>query len=172
MRPGGLRGGALARCRSISPSSTPLERRRPRRRIPAVGRWVIAGHSLGGAAAADFVARNAKADGAVPVAGLLLLASYPGRGADLSTKSSPGRYCRCFTRCRWPLPTKIAAARGSPALGEPLRRDRGRQSCAVRRVRPPAGRRPRRDTGAGPAKGDRRRGDQPSSIRVEAGAGK
>jgi dienelactone hydrolase len=57
---------------------------------PGVARWVIAGHSLGGAAAADFVERNADSrKGAVPVAGLLLIASYPGRRADLSTKSIP-----------------------------------------------------------------------------------
>jgi pimeloyl-ACP methyl ester carboxylesterase len=55
---------------------------------PGVRRWVIAGHSLGGAAAATFVARNAAAKaGAISVAGLLLIASYPGSGADLSTKS-------------------------------------------------------------------------------------
>jgi Alpha/beta hydrolase family len=56
--------------------------------FPEVKRWVIAGHSLGGAAAAAFVARNAAAKaGSMPVAGLLLIASYPGRGVDLSTKS-------------------------------------------------------------------------------------
>ena len=52
---------------------------------PGVARWVIAGHSLGGAAAAVFAAGKAGRS----VAGLLLLASYPGMGADLSTKSLP-----------------------------------------------------------------------------------
>ncbi len=55
---------------------------------PGVARWVIAGHSLGGTAAASFVAGGAMAGKtAMAVAGLILLASYPGRGADLSTKS-------------------------------------------------------------------------------------
>jgi hypothetical protein len=56
--------------------------------FPEVKRWVVAGHSLGGAVAAAFVERNAAAKvGAMAVAGLLLIASYPGRGVDLSTKS-------------------------------------------------------------------------------------
>ena len=55
---------------------------------PGVARWVIAGHSLGGTAAASFVAGGAKAGKtAMVVAGLILLASYPGRGANLSTKT-------------------------------------------------------------------------------------
>lgn len=56
---------------------------------PEVARWVISGHSLGGVVASSFVAHNAKAKAkdAIPVAGLLLLASYPGPGDDLSTKS-------------------------------------------------------------------------------------
>ncbi len=65
---------------------------------PGVARWVVAGHSLGGSAAAAFVAGGAKRDAkrgakgggaAMAVAGLLMLASYPGRGVDLSTKSLP-----------------------------------------------------------------------------------
>jgi dienelactone hydrolase len=58
---------------------------------PGVARWVISGHSLGGAVAASFVARNAKESErkAIAVGGLLLLASCPDRGVDLSTKSLP-----------------------------------------------------------------------------------
>jgi len=55
---------------------------------PGVARWVIAGHSLGGSAAAAFVARDAKEGGReMRIAGLILVASFPGKGADLSTKS-------------------------------------------------------------------------------------
>lgn len=43
------------------------------------GSWVVGGHSLGGAMAASWAAGNPGA-----VSGLLLLASYPGGGADLS----------------------------------------------------------------------------------------
>jgi pimeloyl-ACP methyl ester carboxylesterase len=56
---------------------------------PGVTRWVIAGHSQGGAAAASFVASNAASKEPMAVAGLILYASYPGRGIDLSTKALP-----------------------------------------------------------------------------------
>jgi hypothetical protein len=56
---------------------------------PDVARWVIAGHSLGGAAAASFALSKAVRRDPSLVAGLLFLASYPGKGADLSTKSFP-----------------------------------------------------------------------------------
>jgi len=54
---------------------------------PGVARWVIAGHSQGGQAAAAFVASNAAATNPLTIAGLLLYAAYPGKGVDLSTKS-------------------------------------------------------------------------------------
>jgi hypothetical protein len=55
---------------------------------PAIARWVIAGHSLGGAVAAAFVAGEfAAKKRSMDVAGLLFLASWPGKGVDLSTKS-------------------------------------------------------------------------------------
>jgi len=54
---------------------------------PGVKRWVVAGHSMGGAAAAAYAAREARKPGAAPVGGLLLLASFPERDGDLSTKS-------------------------------------------------------------------------------------
>ncbi len=57
---------------------------------PGVKRWVIAGHSLGGVAAAAFAAAGARSGkDSMDLGGLLLLASYPGSGADLSTKSLP-----------------------------------------------------------------------------------
>jgi hypothetical protein len=76
---------------------------------PAVTRWVIAGHSLGGVVAASFVA-GAKA-GADPagVGGLLLLAAYPGREADLSTKTLPVVTVGA-SRDALATPEKIAAA--------------------------------------------------------------
>jgi hypothetical protein len=47
--------------------------------FPRVEAWVIGGHSLGGAMAAEFVKRNPTA-----VAGIVLLASYPATSTDLS----------------------------------------------------------------------------------------
>lgn len=47
-------------------------------------RVVLAGHSLGGAMAAQFLADELKA-GRQPAAGLVLMAAYPPEGADLST---------------------------------------------------------------------------------------
>ena len=76
---------------------------------PEVSRWVIAGHSLGGAAAASYVSRNAQAEAAIAVGGLLLFASYPGRGADLSTKSLTV-VTVCASRDPLASPDKIAAA--------------------------------------------------------------
>ena len=50
--------------------------------FPQVETWLIAGHSLGGAMAAEFVKGNPEA-----VAGLVLFASYPAASTDLSTLS-------------------------------------------------------------------------------------
>lgn len=47
--------------------------------FPEISSWVIGGHSLGGAMAAEFVERNPEA-----VDGLVLLASYPAASTDLS----------------------------------------------------------------------------------------
>ena len=47
--------------------------------FPDVQTWVVAGHSLGGAMASEFVKGNADI-----VAGLALLASYPAQSSDLS----------------------------------------------------------------------------------------
>jgi hypothetical protein len=49
--------------------------------FPEVEHWVIGGHSLGGAMAARFAYQNPSA-----VEGLLLWASYPARGNDLSDR--------------------------------------------------------------------------------------
>lgn len=48
--------------------------------FPQIERWIIAGHSLGGAMAAEYVKRHPQA-----VQGLVLLASYPAEQTDLST---------------------------------------------------------------------------------------
>lgn len=48
---------------------------------PAIDRWVIGGHSLGGVMASDYVLKNDK------VKGLILLASYPQAKTDLSTET-------------------------------------------------------------------------------------
>ncbi len=50
---------------------------------PEVSRWVIAGHSLGGTVAAEFAAKHPE-----KLAGLVFLASYPGR-KDFSAASLP-----------------------------------------------------------------------------------
>jgi pimeloyl-ACP methyl ester carboxylesterase len=50
--------------------------------FPQVERWAIAGHSLGGAMAATFIADNPAA-----IDGLALWAAYPAGGADLSSQS-------------------------------------------------------------------------------------
>jgi pimeloyl-ACP methyl ester carboxylesterase len=47
---------------------------------PEISRWVIGGHSLGGAMAAQYAARHRGA-----MRGLVLLAAYPPSGADLRT---------------------------------------------------------------------------------------
>jgi hypothetical protein len=47
--------------------------------FPEIETWVIGGHSLGGAMAAEFVKANAES-----VDGLVLVASYPASGTDLS----------------------------------------------------------------------------------------
>lgn len=51
---------------------------------PGVARWIIAGHSLGGAMAARAVHREPDA-----LAGLILLASYPANSDDLSDRDIP-----------------------------------------------------------------------------------
>ena len=77
---------------------------------PAVARWVIAGHSQGGAAAASFVAANGASKDPVAVAGLILYASCPERGVDLSTKALPVVTVGATLDALCP-PAKIAAAR-------------------------------------------------------------
>ncbi len=78
---------------------------------PAVARWVVGGHALGGTAAAWFVARNASSKkGTLAVAGLVLLASYPGMDADLSRASVPVVTVGA-SRDALATPATIAAAR-------------------------------------------------------------
>jgi hypothetical protein len=53
-------------------------------RFMGVRRWIIAGHSLGGAIACEFAERHPE-----QVAGIVLWASYPGSDADLSLSGLP-----------------------------------------------------------------------------------
>ena len=53
-------------------------------KYPAVERWVIGGHSLGGAMACEYVSRSPET-----VDGLVLLGSYPAESTDLSTLDLP-----------------------------------------------------------------------------------
>ena len=78
--------------------------------IPAVTRWVIAGYSQGGAAAASFAAANDASKAPVALAGIILYASFPGRGVDLSTKSLPVVTVGATLDAISP-PAKIAAGR-------------------------------------------------------------
>ncbi len=52
--------------------------------FPQIDQWVIGGHSLGGAMAAEFASNNP-----TRVLGLVLWASYPGGSNDLSASSLP-----------------------------------------------------------------------------------
>ena len=51
---------------------------------PEITQWVIGGHSLGGAMAAQFAANNLGS-----VSGLVLMASYPSEASDLSQSNLP-----------------------------------------------------------------------------------
>ena len=68
---------------SLAPSRASLAAKA----YPAVSRWVLAGHAQGGSTAAAYVARSRKNGEGAPIAGLLLLASFPGKAVDLSTNS-------------------------------------------------------------------------------------
>ncbi len=48
---------------------------------PEITNWVMAGHSLGGAMAAEFAERNQR------ISGLVLLAAYPGESSNLAFRS-------------------------------------------------------------------------------------
>ncbi|MDH3194364.1 MAG: alpha/beta hydrolase [Acidimicrobiia bacterium] len=50
---------------------------------PEITNWVMAGHSLGGAMAAEFAERNQR------ISGLVLLAAYPGDSSNLAFRSLP-----------------------------------------------------------------------------------
>jgi hypothetical protein len=69
------------------PALAPSRAAEAARDNPNVLRWVLGGHSLGGTTAASYVARTSKRREGARVEGLLLLASFPRGGADLSTKS-------------------------------------------------------------------------------------
>lgn len=60
--------------------ATPDAAREVLDRHPAITRWAVAGHSLGGVAASDFAARHSDR-----VHGLVLWAAYPADATDLST---------------------------------------------------------------------------------------
>jgi predicted esterase len=55
-----------------------------RRELPTVKAWAVGGHSLGGVAASSYVASHPG-----QVYGLILLASYPAQGTDLSGAKGP-----------------------------------------------------------------------------------
>lgn len=73
--------------------------------FPEVGVWVLGGHSLGGAMAASMASRLPGS-----AAGLLLLASYPGGGADLSGSGLPALSVSA-TEDGLATPGKVRAAR-------------------------------------------------------------
>ncbi|MGB4571934.1 MAG: alpha/beta hydrolase [Rectinemataceae bacterium] len=57
---------------------------RAMKEVPDTGRWVLAGHSLGGVAAALYASRNPEI-----VAALVFLASYPSGGSNLAATGLP-----------------------------------------------------------------------------------
>jgi hypothetical protein len=76
-------------CRSTFHVLAPSKATAAAAAAPGVARWVIAGHSQGGAAAASFALSTPLPRSPCPVAGLIFFASFPGKGVDLSTKSLP-----------------------------------------------------------------------------------
>lgn len=78
---------------------------------PSVRSWVVGGHSLGGAMAASFCAsRQGDSRQGGKLGALLLLAAYPGGGADLSSSSLPVLSISA-SEDGLATPAKIAAAR-------------------------------------------------------------
>jgi pimeloyl-ACP methyl ester carboxylesterase len=73
--------------------------------FPSVKSWVLGGHSLGGAMAAAFCEKAPAS-----VAGLLLLAAYPGGGTDLSSSKLPV-VCLSASNDGLATPGKVSAAR-------------------------------------------------------------
>jgi predicted esterase len=55
-----------------------------RKELPDVKAWAVGGHSLGGVAASSYVASHPG-----QISGLILLASYPAQGTDLSRAKGP-----------------------------------------------------------------------------------
>jgi hypothetical protein len=72
---------------------------------PEVELWALGGHSLGGAMACSFAAAAS-----VPVAGLFLVAAYPGGGTDLSPLSIPAT-CLYSAKDGLATPSKVSRAR-------------------------------------------------------------
>ncbi len=70
---------------------------RARAALPDVKTWAVGGHSLGGVAASSYVASHPG-----EIAGLVLMASYPAQGTDLSHARGPGG-----------VPLKALSIRGS-----------------------------------------------------------
>jgi len=72
---------------------------------PGIKRWAVGGHSLGGAMACQFVASRAD------ISGLILYASYPDPGTDLSKRDTLKVVSISGTRDGLATPDKINAAK-------------------------------------------------------------
>ena len=117
---------------------------------PEIDPWVIAGHSLGGTMAARYTA-----DHPDTVDGLVLWASYPENGVDLTDWT--GEAATVFgTRDGLTTLDDIEQSRASSSDRHGLCVDRRRESRPVRMVRRSTGRRPGNHSPAGAAAGHRR----------------
>ena len=102
---------------------------------PGVSRWVIGGHSLGGAMAGQYVGKHPGA-----MDGLVLLGAYVPEGNDLS-RAGIQALTQVGNAGHRRQPGEPRGGAGASSPGRAVRRAGGRQPRAVRRLRPAAGRR-------------------------------
>ncbi len=74
------------------PVLDPNQADRARKALPGVSTWAVGGHSLGGVAAATYVATHPE-----EASGLVLIASYPSPGTDLRSARGPGGPLRALS---------------------------------------------------------------------------
>ncbi len=111
---------------------------------PEIEHWVIGGHSLGGAMAANYVYTHPDV-----VQGLALWAGYPASNNGLGDRRDP-RCLDLWHERRVGIPIYRGCHPCSAACRHPLRAHRGRQPRADGVVRPAAGRRHGDDQPRGP----------------------
>ena len=113
---------------------------------PAVTRWVVGGHSLGGVVAASYAGADHPG-----VRGLLLWASYP--NGSIAGATSLAVTSVSAGNDGLATPARIAASRPDLPARHRVRRGARCRARRLRRLRPPAGRRhPDRHPGGGPGR--------------------